>query len=328
MPTVTCRCGSRLKVNKDTVGRRLQCPNCRQRFRIIPPSDSNEGGAEDPPRQSTGGDPDASPLYEYAEDAAADEAPLRQRIEPLRKKRVSTLPSTDLLMAFTYPLSTRGLIVLGACSTVVPVFMIICVINFFPIIGQIGALFVTMYIWAYISSVAYETGAGEEDVPQWPDIGDAWNDVIRPYGRLIGTQLLSFLPFILLVWLGPRHGPPGAVFIPGAVVLFLAGLFYLPMAYLCTCMQETLRAASPHIVVRALRVTFWDYLKVYGLCVVLCLMLAGVWVVGIAISPFVLFLSIFPVCGISTYLLMVVMRLLGLLYRRNADRLAWFLEDD
>ena len=119
----------------------------------------------------------------------------------------------------------------------------------------------------------------------------------------------------------------------GALVLL--GCFYFPMAFLAVAMKDTPLAANPMIVIPAILKTIAHYLIVFVLSAgVFALMFAGTIAAavagGVALSTTdmsVLFISM----GIKAawafggiYLLTVTMRMLGLLYNSNKDKLGWF----
>ena len=110
------------------------------------------------------------------------------------------------------------------------------------------------------------------------------------------------------------------MFIALTVVLLMAALFMMPMAWLAISMHETVAGLSPHVVIPSIlripgtyMIVFVELVILVAVNVVLEMVFDKIPIVGGFLSSF-----------LSIYFMMVVCRLLGTMYYLNRKRIGWF----
>ena len=166
---------------------------------------------------------------------------------------------------------------------------------------------------------------GKEELPDWPAFNSWWSDVIFPFAGVIATVLFAMLP--AAVYLAVRSEVPlfdtvsAASRDPVFLTLFGCGLAYVPMALIALSVIGARGALNPFLV------TF-SILRALRQYAVACLVLA--LLVGLRIVSLVYIGGKVPLLGpvvdglLSLYFLIVEMRILGLIYYANEERLGWF----
>ena len=222
----------------------------------------------------------------------------------------------------------------------------------FKIVGGIfGALFFGMiitlvlqvmvagYIFCFQQNIIHATAAEDAELPDLPDAADIWEDLLLPGLRLIGLVLIAFSPLLaltLLPWsslLTAGSPPPGIVIATVLAVIF--GCFYFPMAFLAVAMKDSILAANPLVVVPAILKVPLEYLVILVLTgVIFAVRHSGDMALGflslgtIAAPSLTRPLLLFGAQAFWTfaqlYLLTVNVRMLGLLYVTNKEKLEWF----
>ena len=213
--------------------------------------------------------------------------------------------------AFGYPFKRNGMIllVLGA--------VVFFVLEFLSGYSWIISIITTGYLFAYMQKIIAHSAQGEDGMPEFPEFGEWWSDIILPFLLFAGTFVASFAPALVLFFFARENAAFALAIIPA--ILF--GAIYFPMALLAVAVSDNFVALSPHIVVPSMFRVFLPY-------AVACLVL-GV-LVGVRFgSMFAMTFVPVPILPavflgfISLYLLVVEMRILGLLFRSYRDRLAW-----
>jgi pSer/pThr/pTyr-binding forkhead associated (FHA) protein len=235
--------------------------------------------------------------------------------------------------AFTFPFKGNGLyiLVIGAVC--------MAAVEFLERIALFGrlALFLfskvllTGYLYAFMQNIIQSTANGEDKPPAWPDFNSFWEDMLQPYLQLLGCVAFCFGPAIALnLWLGwwdPLTGvlsgtPPDPFKLTIVLLALLTGAAYFPMALLAVSMFDSLSALNPMLVIPSMLKAKVEYL-------VVLLVSAGVFVMIVVKAVALIYIPI-PIlpslvsAGISLYLFMVEVRLLGLLYRAKRHELGWF----
>ena len=190
--------------------------------------------------------------------------------------------------------------------------------------GLIAVIIMTVlgtgYLIAYMQAVLTSSAVGEEKMPDWPEITDPLGDVVVPLLHTLGTLLASFLPALIVAAVF-RSSQPAT----GALLLIAYGLgfIYLPMAFMAVTMYSSIIAVNPLLVVPSIFRVRWAYLLTVALTL---LILAVKWSGSGLLAKVAPVPVLFPVLGnfFSLYLLTVLMRMLGLLYRTKKAELGWF----
>jgi len=250
----------------------------------------------------------------------------------------------SFLSAFIYPLSGKGIGMIILAALIFPICIGICrlamIAPLIGFVGLLGAIAVSAYIVSFYMSVVSETCRGQEVVPNWPDFANAWNEIFRPYFRLIGATIISFLPaFVCIVIaakmgdeslpsVGDVSGSPRTVFFVG-IALGVGGILYLPMAVLGVSAIDSVLAAMPNIVLPAIARSIVDYVLLAIIAVLNGLALIGITWLATRLAPesvIVPLLLALPAFAINAYFTMVLTRMMGLLYRRNDEKIQWGYE--
>lgn len=232
---------------------------------------------------------------------------------------------TELPRAFEYPFRAEGMVLL----TVGTLFYLIVesatyVSRFAGLIGLVSVIFLTVfgfgYLFAFMKSIITSTAQGSQVLPDWPDVSEWAEDIVLPFGQMLGTAVFSFLPVVGL-WVAEALG------IDVPVWLFIAAIvvssFYYPMGLLSVAMHDTVIGLNPLLIVISISRVIREYLVCW-------LVLAGVFAVRqltIAFLPKILPLPIVPyvISGfVGLYLLTVLTRILGLMYLAKKNELGWF----
>jgi hypothetical protein len=216
--------------------------------------------------------------------------------------------------AFGYPFKSKGIIllVIGA--------IVFLVLEFLSSWSWIISIITTGYLFAYMQKIISHTAQGEDELPDFPEFGEWWSDIILPFLLFAGTFVVSFAPAIAIFFL-LKDDVEGSVMGLALIGTIIAGAVYFPMALLAVAVSDSFVALSPHIVVPSMFRVFLPYavtLLVLGVLVgVRFGAQLGMVFVDIPFLPGVI------LGFISLYLLVVEMRVLGLLFRSYRQRLGW-----
>jgi hypothetical protein len=226
--------------------------------------------------------------------------------------------------AFIYPFRGTGVLIL-MFSTVLFAGLGFMSAGIFSILMKMAAI---GYLFSYMQNIIHATANEEKEMPEMPGMDDLFSGFVR----LAGTVAMSFcLPLGLLI------AKFCGVEIPVSAIIIsaLLGCLYFPMAFLAVAMKDNVLAANPMIVLPSIiRV-----LGQYFVTVILFASIFGVQQIGNLVSHaagsaaftttnskvmFVSFGILFVWNFISVYLLTVNMRIMGLLYATQKEKLAWY----
>ncbi len=222
--------------------------------------------------------------------------------------------------AFRYPLRQNGPILL-VCGTIVFTLVELArlVLQNFRMSGFMGfAYWITMvmsvgYLFAFMQNIIVSSTNGEENMPGFPEVSNFSDDIFMPFVRFVMIWAVCLGPGIATtIFLSPVLG----------VLILLLGLFCFPMSLLTVSLADSIGGLNPLII-------FSGISKVPGPYLVTCLILVGVTGLG-RVSQMLLELFGIPLLPmiltmpISLYGLTVGMRILGLLYYTNKEKLSWF----
>jgi len=218
--------------------------------------------------------------------------------------------------AFSFPLKKGGILMLVIGSVFFTVILFFS--KYAPLIGIIGFVLVSGYISAFMMKIVSRTADGEIDIPDWPEFSDWWDDIILPWAQMIITALASFCPLIAYIVVSYVLGGRPSVLVIGALVL--AGAFYYPMALLAMCLFRGMHALNPVLLFQAIGQIFSDY-------IIACILMLIIFVLKWGLT---FFSNMIPFVGpfidnfLMLYLVMLEMRILGLIYYANKNKLQWF----
>jgi len=250
---------------------------------------------------------------------AVECAPLEVEITaPVEKGFITSLPG-----AFIYPFRGTGVLVLIVAS------LVFAGMGLVPWYLNIPMRIVFLgYLFSYMQNIIHATAAEESQMPELPGM----DDVFGGFLRFAGTVVMSFglTLGLLIARLSGVDLPVSAI-----LISMLLGCLYFPMAFLVVAMKDNVLACNPLVVVPSiLRVPLQ-----YIVTVVLFATIFGVQQIGNMIASaagasaltttsmstmfagfgFKLIWSL-----LSVYLLTVNMRIMGLLYLTQKEKLGWY----
>ena len=237
--------------------------------------------------------------------------------------------ASQMVCAFKYPFKGDG-IVLMCVGTIL--FLVVdgarWISKFVFIYGLIAVILLTIfgtgYLTAFLRRVITSTAQGDEEMPEWPEIEDFASDVFAPFMQFIGTVVFCFGPMIgLTIYALVGSNGDSAWLGWATTAAMLIGCIYFPMAFTAVAMADSIVAVNPLVVIPSIMRVLGQYLLTV---VVLAVILLVRWLLfrllGIILPIPLLPTIITSLLGL--YLLVVEMRILGLLYRNNKDRLGWY----
>jgi hypothetical protein len=189
-----------------------------------------------------------------------------------------------------------------------------------------GLIVIFGYTMLYLGAVLVSSAAGEVDHPRWPE-GDLY-EIIRGLSRWVSAAILGGglggVPAVLY-WINCGHLDllDWVVFLDLAVM----GMAYALMGLVAALMFDDLLAANPITVCQAIWRVGLAWIRP---CLVLIaagiLALGGFYLVLVLRIPILVFLTLWATWAFVLYEAMVVMRVLGLEYRRHSRKIGWFRE--
>jgi hypothetical protein len=250
-------------------------------------------------------------------------------VQPREEEPVELSFTSQIVGAFKYPFKGDGVVLMCAGT------MLLLVVDgarwisrFAFIYGLIAVILLTIfgtgYLTAFLRRVITSTAEGDEEMPEWPEIQEFSSDVFAPFMQLIGTVVFCFAPMIgltIYALVGSTGDSAWLGWATTAAMLF--GCVYFPMAFTSVAMSDSILAVNPLVVIPSIMKVAGQYVLTV---VVLALILLARWLLYRLLEK-ILPIPLLPTIItslIGLYLLVVEMRILGLLYRSNKDRLGWY----
>ena len=222
--------------------------------------------------------------------------------------------------AFAYPLKGDGLILLIGGSVFFGVIGFAARLAF--VFGLALQIFLAGYLIVYAREILRSSADGEDQMPPWPDV-ERISEYRTPIFEFYGTLLFCFAPAILFRFLHWPAEPWHTAFLWGSVLL---GCLYLPVALTGVTMFDSINGVNPILVIPSiLRIPLQSLLAsgALGLGV-------GASVLADLALQFVAAIPLLPALvsgALQIYFLAVAMRIFGLLYRSEEEKLGWFSTD-
>jgi hypothetical protein len=225
---------------------------------------------------------------------------------------------------FAYPFRGGGLFVLIVASIVIGLLQAVS-IGWFMFLMKMMAV---GYLFSYMQTLIHSTAAGDEEMPSLPGL----DGLFGAFFQLAGTVLMCFWPplGLLVARLCGVEIPSSAI-----VITSLLCSLYFPMGFLAAAMKDTAISANPLVVIPAIFKVPLQYL----VTAILFALIYGASQTGdllmeqmrsttyrtTSTSVFVLAVVLRILWSFfSVYLLTINMRILGLLYLTNRQKLGWF----
>jgi hypothetical protein len=180
------------------------------------------------------------------------------------------------------------------------------------------------YSLLYLGEVLVTSAAGEVRHPRWPT-GDPY-EIVRGLFRWLWAFLIGgVLGLFPAVWYWIRCGKIDVLDWIVLVDLILPGVAYGQMALVASLLFDDPLGANPITVGQALWRVGLRSLRAAVIMSIALLLAGAFWVLIIAVRvPVVAFFLLWVFLVFILYEALVVMRILGLEYRRQARRIGWF----
>lgn len=271
--------------------------------------------------------------------------PVKRPPPPKAKGFFALLPG-----AFGYPFRKAGFLTVLGCAMVFWVLNVLgggTYLGLFPRrLGFLSLLLAVVcygYLFSYLQSVIQATANQEEELPSLPGVGSFWDDILLPFLQLAGLTLICFLPTLVLcviaggdflTALNTGNFAKVEEWVLWIGIAYVAGLIYFPMAFLAVAVLDTVIAANPLVVMGSMLRVPLEYLATLALVGGL----VGVGVLGDAVMEAVFphglvtrsMVNLFAFIAlkaswdiVGVYLILVIVRILGLLYSTRRGRLGW-----
>ncbi len=196
---------------------------------------------------------------------------------------------------------------------------------FLPLMFSFAMIF--GYALVYFGQMFVASSLGEPDHPRWPD----WDppEIFEGIGRwlwagLFGLVIGGFPVIVYWLYCGDIDWFDDLVLLD----LVMIGTGYALMALAASLLHDSVAAANPVTVITAIVRVGWDYVRpclTGGLA--LSISAAFLWCILFRIGSMRLaFFSLWAFWVVALYLVMVVLRMIGLTYHAHADDLGWFRE--
>ena len=201
------------------------------------------------------------------------------------------------------------------------------------ICGIVLTIFAGGYLFAFLQNILQSTGSEDREIPELPGITNVLEDVVLPFGRFLGLNLLCFLPAIAVaVWAGMSKHPLGGQAVVAA--LFIGGA-YFPMAFLAVALHDSILVANPLLVIPSMfKVPLEYFVTLLAFGAFLGSQALGDYVSKKAfpdsfltdsMPQLVLMIGVRLVWAFfNFYLIIVAIRILGMIFVTRKDRLGWF----
>jgi predicted Zn finger-like uncharacterized protein len=230
------------------------------------------------------------------------------------KETIEERPFLEYLPdVFAYPFKSWGIITLVAGSIFITITLFFAAYAFW--FGIIGYVFVGGLLSYYMMKIVFHSAEGELDLPGW-DVEDWWDDIVCPVFQLILVTVVAYAPLFLYLIISIFTGGPSLIIV---IPLLIFGTVFQPMGILSMSLHHSFASLNPAILIPAIFKIPLDY-------AVACGMLFLIFI----LKAFFTYLLVIPFVGpfidnfVMIYLLVVEMRILGLMYYANKDKLGWF----
>jgi hypothetical protein len=338
---LVCPCGARLNAPGAVPGRAGKCPVCGAALKV---TEAPPAAGPELPQPRSEDTPDESSVVPGVFQAPPARKPRRRKRS--LADRIDTWhgfvsrpdrAEQTILASLAYPFwDVTGLVFIVGFSVLWWAFLLVPFSLFVDGLAPTGItmMFVTPLLFApllvlgfnllYLRDVLVTSAAGELRHPRWPsgDPGEVIRGILRWFWALLIGGIIGLFP---AVWYWIRCGSLDLLDYFVLIDLILPGVAYGQMALVGTMLFDDPLAANPITVGLALWRVGLGSLR-SALVVSVAIGLAGVLAAAIMKIP-IPALALFGLWLLLAFVLyeaLVVIRVLGLEYRRNARKIGWF----
>ncbi|MHC4441887.1 MAG: zinc ribbon domain-containing protein [Planctomycetota bacterium] len=341
-----CKCGAKIKLPDNAVGRKARCKTCSHIFTVpvdsIPEDEPIPWIDEFARTESETGDKspvevDIESQYPPPEPPPVPEQPQTDDEDDLYGEHEWIMPPErpfwmDLLHSFIFFTYPANLITFMFITLIHALTLILPFIPFIGCAGIILGWMLTGFIYGYLASfcmtVILETATGRDELPTVA-FSDAWEELFMPLIRFIGSWLLVLAPAIILPPLIAKIDSQLAWY--AVRILVFIGIFLWPVVLLCVAIGGGFRGLWPHMIIRTVISAPIAYLAIW-----ITLLAAAGLVIFPATPQFTSIVQRFAPGAqfplvlvnliIGTYAMIVSMRSIGLYYRHHKKKFPWTAE--
>ncbi len=326
MPVYRCKCGAKYKIPESATGRRVRCKKCDHTF-TVPKSESEIAPLALAPLEDSG---TFAPQFQPSPGGHSP-SPAPALTEPRAAKGYMQ----SVLWAFLFPSNPGNLV------TFLFLWFIFVLAGFTPF--RIVALLAGFWYAAYKFSLILSGAAGDEDLPEIKYSGDFIDELIVPALKWFFSWVYVFFPlFAYSIIAGAPQGITNVIEIivngidalfgagvqdPIATGLIVFGMLFWPMAILCA----TIGGLGTLVRFDLMLITIAKSFGGYVVTLVLLAIATAIELVleeflatkgGASLSADAILANVIQV-GLSLYVDIVLMRIIGLYYRHFKNKFAW-----
>ncbi|UCD27777.1 MAG: hypothetical protein JSV03_11815, partial [Planctomycetota bacterium] len=335
-----CECGANIRLPDNAVGRQAKCKTCGAIFTV--PVDSI---SEDEPHwldefakdETDSGDqspvmmPDSphQQIQHIPEPPPAEEPPVADEDLAYEDRDWIIAPEkpfwNDLMESFVFFMYPANLITLMFITFIHCLTLIIPTGTFFTLLSFLIfwgiKVFVYGYLCTFFMTVIVETAAGEDELPT-VIITDFFDQTVMAFFRFIGSWALVLLPAILFSYVTWKMGYGISWYM--VRILVIIGIFFWPVVVLCVAIGGGFRGLWPHVIMRTVLSAPLAYLAIWAT------LLVAAWLMALPATEFydaivqklspggmstkTIYLLALVNIILSTYAMIVAMRVIGLFY--------------
>ena len=182
-----------------------------------------------------------------------------------------------------------------------------------PILGWMFLGLTAAYLGAFLTKIIWSTALGGDEAPEWPEMARMWTSIFKPFVLVGIVAVLTGGP--AAAWYHFNPSVNGIL-----LVLAAAGAFFFPMGLACTALTGSPLGLNPILWLATIVKVPGEYF----LACAMFFMAAGLKAGGEALAIQIPYAG--PVVGtfFLLYFLMVEMRILGLTFQANREKIGWF----
>jgi len=351
MPRCTCDCGARYKFPESSLGKKSKCQKCGAILTLEADEEGILAVAAEPETEHVSAfamQAQAAAIAAKARHVDEEDAELARTPPPSVLRRSF---GADVLWTFLFPSTPGNLITF--IMTALAMGILAPLAAMMPLIGFFFSLIVAGWYAAFRLEVLRNAAAGEDDLPTLGISRDVWDDAIEPLLQWVGSWFVVLFPtlafLVFSLYQGTIDGGDAFTAIVGGIgglievardgtpaflVLVAVGLCAWPIVVLCIAIGGVSSLIRADLIALTLIRTFPGYL------VTLIFLLAAVALKDVlagqltgaaggakatsaaqAIGSALLVYALLT--GVSVYVDIVVMRLIGLYYHHFKGKFAW-----
>jgi DNA-directed RNA polymerase subunit RPC12/RpoP len=322
-------CSKKIGVPVEYASKQVRCPHCRNAVVVPKPETESASEAElipetqaenlieleaEPETESIWTDEMLSPSVSIpSPETPESQLSVTSDMEESPQSEQPHKAVNSLAGSIVYPIKGTGKYMLIALTVTLIGLNLISKLPVLRIIPIIIGFILPWYFFAYLTKIISSSAAGDDELPDWPDMTALWDNVVSPTLSVLWTIAVSFAPVIVYYFAFSPRTPDSDRLLWGLIIF---SCLYFPMALLAVIIHDSWIALNPIRVIPAIFKVFGYYIIA---CIILVLVIGSFYYLTKINLPFP-FLNVV----LSIYLLMVAMRIVGLIYHKKEQQIGWF----